>query len=45
MFGLLGDAFNMAGRIVGTVPLLTIATALGITVSMVQESKDAGCET
>ena len=52
MFGLIGDAFNLAGRVVGTVtgvivgvPLLTIATALGITVSMVSEAKDAGCET
>jgi len=52
MFDILGDIAKGVGQIVGTasgvilgVPLLTISKTLGITVDMVKEAKDAGCET
>jgi capsular polysaccharide biosynthesis protein len=50
MFDLLGDLADGLGKIVGTVTgsviglsVGVVATALGITTSMVQEALDAGC--
>lgn len=52
MFDFLGDMAKGVGKIIGTatgiivgVPLTVIAETLNITVDMVKEAKDAGCET
>lgn len=52
MFDFLGDMAKGVGRVIGTatgviigVPLSVISETLGITVDMVKEAKDAGCET
>jgi hypothetical protein len=52
MFDFLGDLARGAGRIVGTavgsvigLSSVVIATTLGITVEMVDEAREAGCET
>lgn len=52
MFDFLGDMAKGFGRVIGTatgviigVPLSVISETLGITVDMVKEAKDAGCET
>ena len=52
MFDLLGDLAKGAGNIIGTavgsvvgVSSAVISVALGITTDMVDEAKDAGCET
>ena len=52
MFDLLGDLAKGVGKIVGAatgivvgLPLTLIAETLGITVKMVKEAMDAGCET
>lgn len=51
MFGLLGDLAKGVGNIVGTitgtiigVSTAVIAETLGITISMVEKAKEAGCE-
>ena len=52
MFDLLGDMAKGIGKTIGVasglivgVPLIVIAETLGITVKMVQEAIDSGCET
>lgn len=52
MFDFLGDMAKGVGKIIGTVtgtilgvPILVVANTLNITVDMVKEAKDAGCET
>lgn len=52
MFDMLGDMAKGFGRALGTItgtiiglPLIVVAEALGITIEMVKEAKDAGCET
>ena len=52
MFGFLGDLAKGVGKVVGTVvgtivgvPLIVVSEALGISVKMVIEAKNAGCET
>ena len=52
MFDFLDDMARGAGRIIGTglgtivgVSSVIIATTLGITADMVDEAKEAGCET
>lgn len=52
MFGLLGDMAEGLGKIVGTtigsiagLSSAAIGTVLGITSTMVDEAKEAGCET
>lgn len=52
MFDLLGDLARGIGNIVGTgvgaiagVSSVVIATTLGITAEMVDEAREAGCET
>lgn len=52
MFGFIKETIkgvaNLAGSITGTIlaiPLAVVAETLDITVNMVKEAKDAGCET
>jgi len=52
MFDLLGDMAEGFGKIIGTavgsivgLSSVAIGTALGITSAMVDEARDAGCET
>lgn len=52
MFDFLGDMARGVGRVIGTatgviigVPISVISETLGITVEMVKEAKDSGCET
>lgn len=52
MFDFLGDMAKGVGRVIGTatgviigLPISVISETLGITVDMVKEAKDAGCET
>ncbi|WP_417444635.1 hypothetical protein [Joostella sp.] len=52
MFGFISDLAKGIGEVVGTVtgiivgvPLAVIAETLNITIDMVKEAKDAGCET
>jgi len=52
MFDFVEDLAKGIGTVIGTatcliigVPMLVIAETLGITVKMVKEAKDSGCET
>ncbi len=48
MFGLISDLLGGAARLTGSIIGLSVgvvATALGITESMVREAKNAGCKT
>lgn len=48
IFGFLGDIAKGVGSIVGSIvaiPVAIVAETLGITVEMVKEAKEAGCET
>lgn len=52
MFGFISDLAKGIGQVAGTVtgvivgvPLMVVAETLNITVDMVKEAKEAGCET
>jgi hypothetical protein len=48
MFGFLNEIIKGVGKLTGSIlaiPLAVVAEALEMTVDMVKEAKDAGCET